>query len=90
MSNRIIPTGPYFGFTEAELLGELARVKSQRKSLSALLGASVNGQSFNREGGSAQLVTLAQQTDDLQHALHWMRPDLYPIAPSNRARIRFV
>lgn len=68
MSSSTIPTGPYFGFTKAELLAEQQRYKSAvKKSHSNLSSASVNGQSFTY--GGRQDGTLAEWQQDLQAAL---------------------
>lgn len=84
-----IPTGPYLGFTFAELEEELTRYKNEVKaSGTRIVGASVNGQSFqfgNREG------TLEEWSANLQAALYYLRPDKYPYAaPTDRAAVRFV
>lgn len=84
-----IPAGPYLGFSYAELTAELARFKAEaRSSGTRLVGASVNGQSYTfgaREG------TLAEWSADLQTALNYLRPDLYPLpGPSDRSCARLV
>jgi hypothetical protein len=84
-----IPAGPYLGFTYPELVAELARYKEEVKtSGTRIVGASVNGQSFqfgNREGSSEEWSA------NLQQALGYLRPDLYPFAaPSDRAAVRLV
>lgn len=83
-SPTVVPSGPYFGFTYPELSAELTRYKGEvTRSRTRLSGASVNGSSYQfgqREGGS-----LEEWSADLQAALHYLRPDLYQPAPSNRA-----
>jgi hypothetical protein len=90
MSNQTVPVGPYLGFTFAQLQAELSSLIAQRQSISSLIGASVNGQSFNRESSESQLRALSQRTEELHQALYLLRPDKYPYAPTNRAAIRFV
>ena len=81
--------GPYFGFTEADLLTELARYKTARQqSFSRLSGSNINGQSFtfgNRVDG-----TLDEWQADLQAALYWLDPGLYPMPPmTNLSAVTF-
>lgn len=84
----LVPSGPYFGFSYAELLAELARYKSEvTTSGTRLVGATVNGQNFqfgNREG------SLAEWSADLQAAMYSLRPDLHEPPPSDRSAVRFV
>lgn len=82
--SQIIPAGPYFGFTLAELKVELLRYKeAQVQSGSRLIGATVNGQNFQfgaREG------TLQDWQEDLQTALAYLDPGHYQIpGPGDRA-----
>ncbi len=83
-----VPTGPYFGFTYAELQQELIRYKAEvRTSGTRLVGATVNGQNFqfgNREGSIAEWQT------DLQAAMAYLRPDLHDAPPTDRSAVRFV
>lgn len=90
MSNQTVPLGPYLGFTFAQLQAELTSLIAQRQAVSSLVGANVNGQSFNRESSEAQLASISQRTEEVHQALFLLRPDKYPYAPTNRASIRFV
>lgn len=63
-----IPTGYYFGFTQAEIKEELTRYKSEVKSSGTQLsGATQNGQSYTF--GPRHDLTLAQWADELQSAM---------------------
>ena len=79
-----VPAGPYFGFGYAELTAELARYKAEvRSSGTRLVGASVNGQSYQFAGREG---SLREWSAELQTALNYLRPDLYPVAgPSDRS-----
>lgn len=85
----IVPAGPYFGFTLAQLETELANLIARRQAISSQIGASINGNSFQREGSAAELRTLDQQVRDLQDALAYLDPENYEPATSNRAVITF-
>jgi hypothetical protein len=85
----IVPAGPYFGFTLAQLETELASLIARRQAISAQIGASINGNSFQREGTGAELRSLDQQVRDLQDALAFLDPSKYEPAGSNRAVITF-
>lgn len=66
--SQTIPTGPYLGFTRAELQGELIRYKAEvKKSGSRLTGASQSGQSY--QFGPRADMSLAEWSDNLQAAL---------------------
>lgn len=68
--SQTIPTGPYFGFTKAELDQELIRYKKAvKESSTRLTGAAVNGQSFSF--GNRSDMTLAEWQTALQSALAW-------------------
>lgn len=75
----------YFGFTEAELLVELARYKAAVKtSHSDLTSSSVNGQSFSF--GTRPDGTLEEWGTALRSALYELNPDKYDAPPpTNRA-----
>lgn len=81
-----VPTGPYFGFTLAEMEIELERHKADRKrSGSNLISSSVNGQSFtfgNRADGS-----LEQRGQDIQAALYYLDPGRYPFQPPTNSAV---
>lgn len=63
-----IPSGPYFGFTQAELTAELTRYKQAvRQSGSRLAGASQSGQSY--QFGPRGDWTLEEWQVQLQAAL---------------------
>ncbi len=87
--SQIIPTGPYFGFTLAELRVELIRYKSARQqSSSRIASASVNGQAF--AFGDRKDATIDEWQANLQAALHYLDPSHYPYtAPSDRSAVRF-
>lgn len=83
-SNRVI-SGPYLGFTKAELLVELDRYKAAAKTAgSRLIGASVNGQSFSY--GPRGDWSLQQWSRQLQKALAMVDPSY--TAPSNTMVVR--
>lgn len=87
----IVPSGPYFGFTKAELLAELARYKAQRKLAgSDLASSSVAGQSFTF--GPRRDWSLEQWAAAIQAALSALEPTTYLAAdvPGDRARPGFV
>lgn len=66
--SQTIPSGVYFGFTLLELKQELIRYKNAvKESGSDLLGASVNGQSFNF--GPRRDMSLTDWQQELQAAL---------------------
>jgi len=76
MADAIVPTGPYFGFTLAELNVELARYKAARQQAGTrLAGATVNGQTFTF--GDRKDGTLDEWQDNLQVALTYLDPDTY-------------
>jgi hypothetical protein len=89
-TGQTITWGPYFGFTEAELLIELDRYKTARKqSFSRLSGSSTNAQTYSfgqRVDGS-----LDDWQSDIQAALYWIDPGLYPMPPpTNLGAATFV
>ena len=78
MSQQIIPSGLYFGWTLPELEARLIALKTEVSSSgNRLTGSTVNGQTFQfsdrREGG-----TLEEQLWELQAALHFLAPAKYP------------
>ena len=85
----IVPAGPYFGFTYAQLLTELASLIAQRQQTSALIASYLNNGSFQREGSEVQLRRITQSLTQVQAALHYLRSDLYHAAPSRRASVCF-
>jgi hypothetical protein len=85
-----VPAGPYYGFTYLQLETELGNLIARRQRVSSLVGMSINGHSINREGSASELRTLDKQVQDLQEAMHMLRPDLNPYgAPSNKTVIDF-
>lgn len=85
LSNRVI-SGPYLGFTKAELLDELDRYKAAAKLAgSRLTGSTVNGQSFTF--GPRGDWSLAQWSKQLQAALSLVDPTYRPPSQTIRARM---
>lgn len=79
-------SGPYAGFTRAEMQAEFARYKAQLTSSgSALLGASVNGQSLSF--GPRRDWSLNEWSRQVQAALAQVDPSF--CAPSSTIRVRF-
>jgi hypothetical protein len=90
MSQQVIPTGKYIGWTLARLEARLVSLQTDVEGGGGnLTGASVNGQSFQfdgtRDGGS-----LAGQLLELQAALHYLAPHKYWCPPSDSAAVRLV
>lgn len=86
----LVPSGPYFGFTKAELYEELDRYKAARKLAgSDLASTSVSGQSFTF--GPRRDWSLDQWAAAIQAALCRLEPDTFLAAdvPSDRARAAF-
>jgi hypothetical protein len=83
------PAGPYYGFTEAELLAELDRYKAARKQAgSRISSVSVNGSSTSFSSVRADW-SLDEWQNELAAALYLTNPDSYPKPPrSNGAVIR--
>lgn len=84
-----VPAGPYFGYRFDQLQSELANLIARRQRISGMIGSSITGNSFQREGSAAELRTLNQQVQQLQEAMAYLRPDLYQIPGSNRNVIAF-
>lgn len=85
LSNNRVISGPYLGFTKAELLVELARYKDAAKAAgSRLTGATVNGQSFTY--GPRGDWSLQQWSRQLQAALSLVDPTYQ--MPSATIRVR--
>lgn len=86
-NTQTVPTGPYFGFTLAELNLELLRYKAARKtSFTRLVGSSVNGNSYSfgdRTDGS-----LDEWQAALQAALNYISPGQYFSPPTDRSAAR--
>lgn len=84
-SSKVI-TGPYFGFTKAEMRTEYDRYKAEiQKSGSRISGASISGQSFTYgPRGDWSLQTWAV---NLRSALAQVDPDFLP--PSGQIVTRF-
>ncbi len=83
-----VPFGPYFGFTLNELKTELARYKEARKlSHSRLATATISGQSYGY--GSRTDGNLDEWQNDIQVALYWLDPGLYPFPPPTNAAALF-
>lgn len=88
----VVPTGPYFGFTLAQLETELSRLISDRQALSVRLqSSSINAQSFQFADIAAQRAELDRRGADLQAALYYMDPGRFPLqAPTNAAVAAFI
>lgn len=85
LSNRVM-TGIYAGFTRAEMLTEWERYKAAlKKSGSRLMGASVNGQSF--QFGPRSDMSLTSWGRAVRMALSQVDPDW--IGPSSTIAVRF-
>lgn len=87
----LVPAGPYFGFTKAELLEELERYKAQRKLAgSDLASTSLAGQSMTF--GPRRDWSLDRWQAEIQAALSRLEPTTYLAAdvPGDRARPGFV
>jgi hypothetical protein len=81
-----VQSGPYAGFTKAEMDTEWARYKTQlTQSGSRLMGASVNGNSY--QFGPRSDWTLSDWGKHIRSALSQVSPDF--IAPSGTIAIRF-
>jgi len=83
----VVPAGPYFGFTRAEMLTELARYKAARiTSGSRLVQSTVNGQSYTF--GPRGDWSLDEWQMAIQQALAYIDPGQFPFsAPTNSAII---
>lgn len=88
MSLETVPAGPYFGFNLFQLQTELRSLIERRQRISGLIGSSITGESFQREGSGAELRTLDQQVQQLQEAMAYLDPSVGP-APSNHTVISF-
>lgn len=78
----IVPTGPYLGYTLAQLETELTSYQAQRRALStALQAASVDGQSFQFQTLTAQKAALAETGADLEIAFAYLDPGRFPVQP---------
>lgn len=85
----VVPTGPYLGYTlEAgsnggfNLEDTLTALQTQRKALNAsLIGASVNGQSYQFAAAMQQKQTLDQMQSDLELAFAYLDPGRFPVNP---------
>lgn len=85
LSNRVL-SGPYAGFTQAEMLTEWARYKAQlQQAGSRLQGATVNGQ--NVQFGPRSDMSLTSWGIAVRRALAQVDPDW--IAPTSSISIRF-
>lgn len=81
-----VQTGPYAGFTKAEMEAEWARYKVElTTSGSRLIGSSVNGDSF--QFGPRSDWSLDEWGKAIRFALAQVSPDF--IAPSSRFVVRF-
>ncbi len=85
-----VPTGPYFGFTLAEMETELTRYKEARKlANSNLRGSTVNGQSYNF--GERIDGNIDEWQTAIQAALYYLDPGRFPFqAPTNAAVVAFI
>lgn len=90
---QVVPTGPYFGFTlttgtnsGANLEDELTRYQAARiQSGSRLLGANVNGESY--QFGPRGDWTLEEWQMQLQAAFYYLDPGRYPMQPPTNAAV---
>lgn len=90
MSADSVPTGPYYGYTYDQLVTERAALVARRQRVSSLIGSSINGDSFQREGSQTELKTLDQQIADLQDAFVLIQyASSCPSFPTNSVAIRF-
>lgn len=81
-----VQSGPYAGFTKAEMLDEWARYKVQlTKSGSRILGGSINGNSV--QFGPRGDWTLSDWGRNVRFALSQVDPDF--IAQSESIQVRF-
>ena len=81
-----VQTGPYAGFTRAEMLTEFARYKAAlQTSGSRLIGSSITGNSF--QFGSRSDWTLTEWGRQVRAALAQVDPDY--IAPQHTIQVRF-
>lgn len=82
--------GPYFGFSEPDLLVELQRYKvARQQSFSRLASTTTNGQTFSF--GARTDGNLDDWQSALQSALYFLDPGLYPFPPpTNLAAATFV
>lgn len=89
---QVVPAGPYFGFTLAQLETELTAVVTARQNLSgSVIGASIAGQNFQFAGIDQQRAELERRQVDLQAAFAYLDPGRFPIAPpSNVAVVAFA
>lgn len=83
-TSQTVPFGPYFGFTLSELKAELDRYKSARKlAFSKLTGSSIVGQTYSF--GARIDGNIDEWQNDIQVALYWLDPGLYPFPPPTNA-----
>ncbi len=81
-----VQTGLYAGFTRAEMLVIFENYKAAAADIgSDLLGASVNGNSF--QFGPRKDLSLAEWSRQIQFALSQVDPDF--CAPQNSIAVRF-
>jgi hypothetical protein len=82
----VVQSGPYSGFTKAEMEAEWERYKVQlTRAGSRLVGSSVNGQSF--QFGPRSDMSLTTWGRAIRKALSEVSPDF--IAPSSQIAVRF-
>lgn len=89
MSAETVPTGPFYGYTLAQLDAAKASLVARRQQVSSLIGSSINGDSFQREGSITELKTLDQQVADLQDAYYLIQFSGCDIRGRNSVAIRF-
>jgi len=85
----VVPAGPYFGFTRAEMLTELARYKAARANPgSRLVQSTVNGQSYTFSSNADWLSYMNDWQLNIQAAMAYIDPGQFPFsAPTNSAII---
>ena len=82
MSDAIVPSGIYFGFTKAKLLKELDRYTNEVQKMSSrrLQSASVAGQSYTY--GPTGDLSLSQWSEEIRTALAAVDPDQHTLPSS--------
>lgn len=89
MSAETVPTGPFYGYTLEQLEAAKASLIARRQRVSSLIGSSINGDSFQREGSQTELKTLDQQIADLQDAFYLIQFSGCEIRGLSSVAIRF-
>lgn len=85
MPSNTIEVGPFAGWSYEQLIARRQQLIAQRGNVSALVGSSVNGNSYSFAQVQEQLAFLDRESGDLQAALYALRPDLHPVRPPTHA-----